>query len=64
MAEEKIYHIEIDLSETELKQFMSEHNALMLGLMRKHITAERFNTIWNVHNQITMAQGIIKRGDI
>lgn len=63
--EKKVFHIEIDLTQEELDEFMKENSKLMQDLCKmKHPTLDRLNTIWKVHNQITMAKHAIKKEGI
>lgn len=58
--DKKVYHIEVDLPEDVLSQFIIDHGNLMLELIKNKVPIDRFNSIWTVHNQITMAKSMVE----
>lgn len=64
MKEEKIYHIDIELTKDEINHFIDESALLLTRVSRIGGIASQFNTVWKVHNSIAMAKhAIMKEGE-
>ena len=59
MLGEKIYHIDVGLTQKEIDKFLGESESLILRVSRTG-DMPRFNTVWKVHNSIAMAKHAIE----